>query len=117
MLSLTQVSTQPVSLVTPFEEGRQSPPSLQAFHATKSKPWEGGGATPLTYASDPNLYTLQKTSHRTTRTSRRRPWHPRGSHRLTSSIPRQSGLSKERRDPRQPSTWLHFSQKDRKSVV
>ena len=32
MLSSTQVSAQPASLVTLFEEGQQSPPSLQASH-------------------------------------------------------------------------------------
>ena len=53
--SLTQVSTQPVSLVTPFEEGQQSPPSLQASHEKRSKPWEDGKATPLTYTSSHNL--------------------------------------------------------------
>src|SRR5437667_6086008 len=61
MLSLTQVSAQPVSLVTPFEEGRQSPPSQQAFHGTRSKHLEDGRATPLTYISNPSppkyLYT------------------------------------------------------------
>ena len=54
MLSSTQVSAQPVSLVTPFEEGRQSPPSQQAFHGTRSKHWEDGRAMPLTYISNPN---------------------------------------------------------------
>jgi hypothetical protein len=54
MLSSTQVSTQPVSLVTPFEEGRQSPLSLQASHAMRSKHWEDGRAMPLTYISNPN---------------------------------------------------------------
>jgi len=54
MLSSTQVSAQPVSLVTPFEEGRQSPPSQQASHGMRSKHWEDGGATPLTYTSNLN---------------------------------------------------------------
>jgi Reverse transcriptase (RNA-dependent DNA polymerase) len=54
MLSSMQVSAQPVSLVTPFEEGRQSLPSQQAFHGMKSKHWEGGGAMQLTYTSNPN---------------------------------------------------------------
>jgi len=54
MLSSTQVSAQPASLVTPFEEGLQSPPSQQVFHGTRSKHWEDGRATPLTYISNPN---------------------------------------------------------------
>ena len=116
MLSSTQVSAQPASLVTLFEEGRQSPPSLRASHATKSKSSVGGKATPSTYTSNlklqkylhtPKNFTprhsyLLPTSLASTRISCQRPWHPRGPHRLTGSIPRRSGLSKERRDPRQP---------------